>query len=704
MSRSQGHSPGDPPRDARFDPNQLRDSPPPMKLESVEDLLCMNDERLERYIYNYFKIYGDLDVTIGGGTDDIPKRLLDRLQKEIRDFKKKQGRLVRTGSAIIHVGLLDKLDERLQEVADKGQIPTWKPRTGVSPPREPETPMLWCREGFSKDEEIKKRNYAWYMENCNRLEEDGGRSVVSLDGLTELRGSEQYRLKLLLWSYALGIPKDRASDVFEQQLATWEFFRRWQRYNRGLHDTGGFEEFAIHSWRKNRCMGTEEEYNEFLEDIRTDSPSVLMEEWEQEQLLRAQLQKHWREDCESFDEYGAAVERRLAKHGIYKTFKPDIDARSQDPVTTWTEYLGHMCWILDVQKEHQEEMLADHELYVATLTFEHHSLDRDDPDWEANLQKAQKGLDQAKENCQKLAARGQSKGSIFWQPRDLGDMKLMVICTDQLTKIVQTELRLVEMSAKPPKDGLPMEASLDGATNAAKQNAAVAIQEVPEDTTPQPDQSQQVVSTRSTSPLDVPDNPTSRSLKRKGSFSEQSERNTKSRKLSNGSDSQPVQALRRSERIPELERKRKEDEQKAREEEAKKAKKEEEAKRARAQKKAMRLQAEREKKQAEKAAKAAEARAAKAAKAEEARAAKAAKAAEARAAKAAKAEEARAAKAAKAEEARAAKAAKAEEARAARASKAVTSARVSKAANPRYTQPARRSPRDTRKPNRLGFP
>lgn len=168
-----------------------------------------------------------------------------------------------------------------------------------------------------------------------------------------------------------------------------------------------------------------------------------------------------------------------------------------------------------------------------------------------------------------------------------------------------------------------------------------------------------MLSTQPTSPLDAPANPTSRSLKRKGSFSEQSERNTKSRKCSNGNGSQPAQAPRRSERIPKLQRKREEDEQKAREEEAKKAKEEEEAKKARAEKRAMNLQAEREKKLAEKAAKAAEAKAEKAAKAEAAKAA---------------------------------------------ATKAMASARVPKAVNPRYTQPVRRSTRDTKQPTRWGYP
>lgn len=228
-------------------------------------------------------------------------------------------------------------------MADKGQIPTWRPRAGVTPSPETETPLDWCIGGFSKDKEIEKLERAWYMETCNRLEEDGGYPLIDIGGLREYKGDWEMLAYVHSWRFALGIPKDKSSDVFEQQLATWEFFRRWQRYNRGLQDMGGFEEFAIHSWRKNRFMGTEADYNAFLEDIRTDSPSVLMEEWEQEQILRAKLQKYWREDCESFDDYGAAVERRLAKHGIHKTFKPDIDARSQDPVTTWIEYLGHMC-------------------------------------------------------------------------------------------------------------------------------------------------------------------------------------------------------------------------------------------------------------------------------------------------------------------------------------------------------------------------
>ncbi|CAH0042793.1 unnamed protein product [Clonostachys rhizophaga] len=661
------HGPSDPPQDARFDPSRLRDAPPQMELKSVQDLLRMNDEYLGRYISKYFAHYGDLDITASGGTDDMPKDTVDELQKRIRDWKEKQGRRINKRSIVIHIGLLNKLDERLHEVVDKGQIPTWKPRNGVSPSPELGTPMLWCQKGLPKDKKIEKTDRAWYMENYNRLEEDGGRAIVDVEGLRELKGTPEYLAQYIWpWTYALGIPKDRPSDVFEQQLATWEFFRRWQRYNRGLHDTGGFEEFAIHSWRKNKFMGTEEDYNKFLEDIRSDNPSVLKEEWKQEQILRTQLQKHWREDCEGFDDYGAAVERRLAKHGVDKTFKPNIDARSQDPVTTWIEYLGHMFWVLDVQTEQNEEMLAENELYVATLTFEDRSLDRDDPDWEANLQKAQKGLDQAKENCQKLAARGQSKGSIFWQPYDLHDMSTIVACTKQLTILIQAELRFVKDRAQPPQNSLPTEASLDGATRAAEQIAAVAIQEGPEDTTPQLDQSQQVVSTQPTSPLDAPGNPTSRSLKRKGSFSEQSERNTKSRKCSNGNGSHPAQAPRRSERIPKLKRKREEDEQKAREEEAKKAKKEEEAKEARAEKRAMKLQAEREKKQAEKAAKAARAAEAKAAKA-----ARAARAAEARAARAARAEKAEAAK-------------------------AVTSARVSKATNPIYTQPVRCSTRDTK--------
>ncbi|CAI6042516.1 unnamed protein product [Clonostachys chloroleuca] len=539
-------------RDAKFRASQSRDHPPLMELKSVRDLLNMCDQDLSRYVLKYFKYYGDLDINTGGGTDDVPKDRVDKLQKRIQDWKEKYGKLISETSIVIHGGVLNKLDERLQEVADKGQIPPGD-RALALPHRQSPKPR-WT--GFSKDKEIEKLERAWYMETCNRLEEDGGYPLIDIGGLREYKGDWEMLAYVHCWRFALGIPKDKSSDVFEQQLATWEFFRRWQRYNRGLQDMGGFEEFAIHSWRKNRFMGTEADYNDFLEDIRTDSPSVLMEEWEQEQILRAKLQKYWREDCESFDDYGAAVERRLAKHGIHKTFKPDIDARSQDPVTTWIEYLGHMCWILDVHKEHQEEMLAENELYVATLTFDDRSLDRDDPNWEANLQKAQKGLDQAKESCQRLAARGQSKGSIFWQPHDLRDMNSMVSCTRGLIQQIKNQLRDVEYEARVSPS--PTETSHDGTSNTAEQNAAVAIQEGPEDATRQPAQSQQVLSTQPTSPLDVPANPTSRSLK--------------------------------------LQRKREEDEQKAREEEAKKAKEEEEAKKARAEERAMNLQAEREKK------------------------------------------------------------------------------------------------------------
>lgn len=93
-------------------------------------------------------------------------------------------------------------------------------------------------------------------------------------------------------------------------------------------------------------------------------------------------------------------------------------------------------------------MLAENELYVAILTFDDRSLDRDDPNWEANLQKAQKGLDQAKESCQRLAARGQSKGSIFWQPHDLRDMNSMVSCTRGLIQQIKNQLRDVEYEAR----------------------------------------------------------------------------------------------------------------------------------------------------------------------------------------------------------------------------------------------------------------
>ncbi|VUC25881.1 unnamed protein product [Clonostachys rosea] len=614
----------DPIRDASFHASQLRDPPPHMELKSARDLFSSSEEDMSFYISNYFKIYGDLDITAGGGTDGMPEKHIKWLQKRIRNCKEKHGRRISATSSIIHGGLLERLDKRLQEVADKGQIPTWRPSTVSGASTEPHTPRVWSRAGFSKDKEIQKREHAWFTEMCNRLEEDGGQLFVHVNGLNEIKG-DVWRLAedIHPWRFALGIPKNRPSDVFEQQLATWEFFRRWQRYNRGLQDTGGFEELVIHFSRKKLFMGTEAENNEFLKDIRSDNPSVLKEEWEQEQLLRVQLQRHWREDCESFDDYGAAVERRLAKHGIHKTFKPNIDARSQDPVTTWTEYLGHMFWVYDVHKDHYDEMLAENELYVATLTFEDRNLDRDDPDWEANLEKAQRGLDQAKENHQRFVAMGQSKGSIFWQPYDMRDMKSMVSCTKGLAERIQTRLRLLELRARSPSDDLHTEASLEGATNTVEETTAVALQEgsddgtilappqgqntttppheeVQEDAIPHP---QPAAGTQFTSPLHVSGSPISRSLKRKGSFSEQTEHNTNPQKRSRGQDPQPAQALRRSERIPEVQRRKAEAAQKAKEEEARKAKEKEEARKARAEKKAMKFQAEKEKRQDARAAK-----------------------------------------------------------------------------------------------------
>lgn len=74
-------------RDAKFRASQLRDHPPLMELKSVRDLLNMCDQDLSRYVLKYFKYYVDLDINTGGGTDDVPKDRVDKLQKRIQDWK-----------------------------------------------------------------------------------------------------------------------------------------------------------------------------------------------------------------------------------------------------------------------------------------------------------------------------------------------------------------------------------------------------------------------------------------------------------------------------------------------------------------------------------------------------------------------------------------------------------------------------------------
>ncbi|KAK2020735.1 hypothetical protein LX32DRAFT_294844 [Colletotrichum zoysiae] len=150
--------------------------------------------------------------------------------------------------------------------------------------------------------------------------------------------------------------------IFNRQWCRWRDFRKWQNDNRGRDDEdGGYTGYV--EWRKDRIR---RDYGrksgaKYLAAIEADS-SCLRSDWDERQSLRERHRRLYREhNCNGFDDYAAAVKRRLARHGFIQQFKLDEDPKKQDKLTTWIEYLSYECWWLDKYTSDIERLEPHHD-------------------------------------------------------------------------------------------------------------------------------------------------------------------------------------------------------------------------------------------------------------------------------------------------------------------------------------------------------
>lgn len=174
----------------------------------------------------------------------------------------------------------------------------------------------------------------------NDLVKDGGRPLYPISLWDQIsRNPEEYHQLLLPWqTHPNNNPPEW--DIFREQLARWEDFRRWQYDNRKIDDYDGLSAYIEWekrdyeregtSWQKIWRGQTEEIYIKRLE-----------EKWAQRTVYREVHGDY------GFPEYVKAVKQRLAQHNFTRPVQLQEDPRQQDKLTTWIEYLNYEYWWFD---------------------------------------------------------------------------------------------------------------------------------------------------------------------------------------------------------------------------------------------------------------------------------------------------------------------------------------------------------------------
>lgn len=200
----------------------------------------------------------------------------------------------------------------------------------------------------------------WAVEE---LVKAGGRPLYPAEQVLEIcTNPEDYAELLRPWQ--INIRPISAIGIFFKQLDRWENFRKWQNDNRGLDDDDGgfpaylekYKAFVIHGYQQ--CK---ERLPKVLEEFEADMP-LHKSGWELHQNMRTRQRHFCREpDCNGFQDYAAAVKRRLRRHGFAQQFELDEDPKKQDQLTTWIEYLNYEYWWLDKHTSDIERLQPEHD-------------------------------------------------------------------------------------------------------------------------------------------------------------------------------------------------------------------------------------------------------------------------------------------------------------------------------------------------------
>ena len=252
-----------------------------------------------------------------------------------------------------------RLLEALNGSASPAKLPQRPPSPSRSPTPDPETVQ---RELHIRDLEDEKLCY-------HKLVADGGRPWYPLDRLDEVsKDPANHQDILKFWT------DDPSTDfsVFSRQDYRWTRFRQWQRDNHEAFD--GERELELY---KAQCK--------FTAKLMGKDPAVTeTEKWRTNEFERQRNQRQWhyrlwvedgvsgKEGADRFSTYEESMRARLARHGFDRPFQLHQDARLQDKMATWAEYLNLEYWFYDGlvrtadedRKRHEE---ARQELIAAKL-------------------------------------------------------------------------------------------------------------------------------------------------------------------------------------------------------------------------------------------------------------------------------------------------------------------------------------------------
>ncbi|KAM5347255.1 hypothetical protein ACJ41O_010260 [Fusarium nematophilum] len=313
---------------------------------SVHNVAAMGDAQLAQFMKNHRLLDGGYDLPIDGW-DKLSRGGRTRLAERLKALERT---LAQSPTGCSHPLDLDDLDGRLR------QIP---PDTNASLRAGSHTIARSERSRSPFDPEADRRK--WEVLPYQDLVSDGGRPVYPIDLLEDvLNNPNRFEDILRPWQESLnGISPD---GVFLRQLQRWQDFRKWQNDNRGLEDDdGGFPAYVERQKKYIREEVLEEPGAKELSEIEAN-PLCLKPSWDQDQRLRRRQRRLFREHgCDGFNEYAAAVKRRLARHHFTRPFELDEDPKKQDKLHTWIEYLNFEYWWLDKYVSDIERLQPDHD-------------------------------------------------------------------------------------------------------------------------------------------------------------------------------------------------------------------------------------------------------------------------------------------------------------------------------------------------------
>ncbi|KAK3065163.1 hypothetical protein LTS18_007666 [Coniosporium uncinatum] len=179
-------------------------------------------------------------------------------------------------------------------------------------------------------------------EAYHKLVRDGGRPPFPLDIFEGvIKDHERYPEHHDILSYWADCRNEATGVIrcFSGDLGHWEYFRILQQFAREHKFEDEWMLFTVAEWRKSFLFSLNSEMfpTRHPEKWHSQSEST----WE-EYYKRYNLSIDKPTDRFGFPEYTKALKKRLARHGMTRTFQLDDDPARQDGLTTWIEYVNYI--------------------------------------------------------------------------------------------------------------------------------------------------------------------------------------------------------------------------------------------------------------------------------------------------------------------------------------------------------------------------